>query len=154
LLSDNAVSFSDTYTVSNTTVTRPFFGGLTYGTIENLNLNAENGDNTIWVVATAAGTATTINAGAGIDTVNVGFVLFSATLNGIQGPLTVNGQGGTDSVNFLDSGSTVQNFYTYTVGATTVARTGMATVTYGTVEALTLNTTDAADAINVNGTAP
>lgn len=148
---DNAVSFSGTYTITNTTVTRPFFGGLTYGTIENLTLNAANGDNTINVLLTAAGTSTTINAGGGNDTVGVGFCFFSCSLNGIQGPVTVNGQAGTDTLNWGESGSTTGQ--TYTVTATSLTRGGVAAVGYATVESVAVYGSDAADTINVNGAA-
>src|SRR5262249_34127046 len=143
-------SFADTYTITNTSLTRPFFGGLTYGTIESLTLNAENGDNTINVAATATGTPVTINAGGGNDGINLGTGLFR--LFGLLAPGTVNRQAGSDTLTLIDENVTVSSFYTVT--STTVTRQSFGGLTYGTIENLTLNAGLAPDIINVTGTAP
>jgi hypothetical protein len=76
-LLDNTAPFSDPYTISDTTVARPYFGaptsappvpGLTYGTIENLALRAETGNNFITVTNLAPATPVTIDGGGGSDT--------------------------------------------------------------------------------------
>src|SRR4051794_25826424 len=53
VINDQAVSFSDAYTITGSTLARPLFGGLTYGTVEGLTLNAEAGNNTININSTA-----------------------------------------------------------------------------------------------------
>jgi hypothetical protein len=76
LLDDGAGS-GDAYTITDTTVGRPFFGypgsnppvaGLTYGTIENLVLRAAAGDNAITVTNLTPATAVTVDGGGGTDT--------------------------------------------------------------------------------------
>src|SRR5262249_13308669 len=63
------------------------------------------------------------------DKVNVGDA--ANTLDGIAGPLTVNGQGGTNALTVNDQGSGVGQ--TYTLTATTLNRSGAAAITYGAV---------------------
>lgn len=98
-LNDQGGNFNDTYTVTNTSVSRPVFGGLTfYIGIENLTLNAENtlgvnGDNTINVNSTAAGVTTTINGNDGNDTFNI-------TGSGLGVPSTNNFNGGNGNDTF------------------------------------------------------
>src|SRR5262249_37219408 len=53
-----------------------------------------------------------INSSAGSDTVNVGSS--TNTLDGVQGPLGVNGSGGFDILNINDQGSTKPHVYTQT----------------------------------------
>ena len=54
-INDQSASSSNAYTITSSTVSRGFFGGLTYGKIAGLILNAESGNNTISVVSTAPG---------------------------------------------------------------------------------------------------
>lgn len=73
-VNDTSPDFGDTYTLTATTLSRFAFGGLTYGTLENLNINGQTGAgvvNTFNVTSTAAGAVTTINAGDGTDTFNI-----------------------------------------------------------------------------------
>ena len=87
-LDDSSANFSDTYTVTSTTVTRIVFGGLTYDdNIGTLTLNAENslgtnGDNNpISINGTADFVITNVNGQGGIDTVNVNDTGFFGVLN-------------------------------------------------------------------------
>src|SRR5947209_2554673 len=82
-----------TYTITATAVNRPGAAAVTYGTVETLLLDARNATppagNTINVTGTASGAAYTINAGSGNDAI---------TVSGGGANLTVNGQGGTDTL--------------------------------------------------------
>src|SRR5262249_8649215 len=99
-VNDAGPAFSDSNTVAYAQLARPFFGGLSKGTVEGMMLNAESGNNTININSTAAGVPVTVNAGAGNDTINVG----SGSLDMLQGAVNVNGQAGTDTVNVNDQG--------------------------------------------------
>jgi hypothetical protein len=82
----------ETYTITNNMVSRTS-GGLApiyYSHIQNVNVSAAVGRETINVQSTSAPTGTTIWAGGGTDVVTVG-----NTLDGIAGPLWVNGRGVT-----------------------------------------------------------
>src|SRR5262249_24121843 len=65
-------------------------GGIIYSGIAGLNISLGGLGNTFNVNGTAPGTTTTVNSGAGADTV---------TVNATGSPLTVNTQAGADVVN-------------------------------------------------------
>src|SRR5262249_13574069 len=67
---DQAAPFGDAYDITASTLSRPYFGGLTYSGLAGLTLNAETGSNTINIHSTSA--PLTVNDDAGSDTVNVG----------------------------------------------------------------------------------
>jgi hypothetical protein len=130
---DRNLAYSDTYTVTNSTLSRPFFGGLTYSGIGRLNLYVENGTNTINVLSTAATTLVVIYAGTGVDTVNVG----NGTLDPLAGPVAVSGYPGSTYVNVNDQASTVNNTYTLTNAQFT--RPSFGGLSYATIAGLTVN---------------
>src|SRR5262245_2054229 len=97
-------------------------------------LNTGGGIDTVTVRATSG--PLTVNTGAGNDIINVGST--SNTINGIQGALTVNGgQADTDTLNINDAGSLLPNVYTQT--ATSLTRSGAATITFGGIENLQIH---------------
>jgi hypothetical protein len=110
-----------------------------------VTVNGGTGGNTFSVQSTQAGTAPTVNAGGGNDTVNLGST--ANKLDTLQGPVAVNGQAGSDTLNLNDQGQTAGQGYTLT--STTVARPGMGTVTFGTVENLTLSTGGGNDTVTL-----
>ncbi len=138
------------YTLTTTTLDRSGAGLITYGTMENLVLNASVGSDTINVQSTLAATPVTLNGGTGDDTFNVGNA--SNSLDNIQGAVTINGDGqtATDTVNINDQGDPDANGYTITI--TTVVRTGAAQITYGTVETLVVNAGLSDDTLAVQST--
>jgi Ca2+-binding RTX toxin-like protein len=148
-LNDANVTVSNTYTITGNTVSRQAFGGLTYGTIEGLTLTAGTAADTINIASTAAGTPVTVNAGGGNDTINLGTGGFA--LYALLGPVTVNGQDGTDIVTLNDQNVTVSN--TYAITSNRVSRQAFGGLTYGTIEGLTLTAGTAADTINIASTA-
>jgi hypothetical protein len=92
-LDDSSADRNDDYTITDTTVSRPVFGGLTYDSIGILTLNAENnlgtnGNNTININSTANGIATNVNGQGGVDTINVNSSGTLGTLNVSTGPVS------------------------------------------------------------------
>src|SRR5262249_51337535 len=80
---------------------------------------------------------TTLNGGSGFrDVFNVGNN--SNSLDDIQGALTINGQGGNDSLELFASGD--GNANSYTITSTSVARAGAALITYNSLGAENLAT--------------
>jgi Ca2+-binding RTX toxin-like protein len=159
-LHDDQASFSDTYTITHDRVTRSdvFFGELRYGTVQNLILNAQDGNNTIDVHSTASGTLVTINAGDGNDLINLGAANGSGDLNNLPSEIRVNGQGDTRAqggagdrlhVNDVDHPNAAM---TYVVGPVTLNRAGPFFMRYGTMESLVINAAPSNDTIDVQGT--
>jgi hypothetical protein len=79
------------------------------------NLVGGSGGNTFNVQSTTAGRTLTLNAGAGSNTVNVGNA--ANTMNDILGVLTVNGQGGTTTLNLNNQGEGYPNGFYYNIYA-------------------------------------
>jgi Ca2+-binding RTX toxin-like protein len=103
------------------------------------------------ITSTISG-STTVNGGAGNDTFTIGNA--SHKLDDIQGNLTVNGNTNDaapvigDRLIFDDSGQTTG--FKYTLTDTTMTRTGLAAMTFGTMETLELNSGSANDKFVVN----
>src|SRR5262249_7593042 len=135
------------YTVRSSSVQVPGSSPINYTGVSALTLTTAAGSTTVNVLGTPSGSSVTVNAGAFADFINVGN---AGTLNGLFGSLTVNGNGGTDLLTVNDQGTVTP--FNYTLTATTVQRGG-ASVTYGTVEGLTLTTGTGGDVVNVRGTA-
>ena len=152
--------------------------GLTYGTVEILNVNLGpvvfGQINRFVVTGTAAGTVTTINGNTGADeidvaattgptTVNGGgnddlFAVGSSnrngpgTLNNIAGPLTINGAAAAPAVSLLvyDNADTTAN--TGTLTATTLTGLGMASgLTYSGMDRLDVNLGSGANTFTLQG---
>ena len=114
---------------SSQTPTYLFFDGST----ENLNVLGSAVSDVFIVRGTVPSINTVINASNGNDKFYVGSTPdFAFNMDGVDGPLTINGQNGIDSVVFSDAGSATA--YAYTQTATTLSRAGMATVNFGTFE--------------------
>jgi hypothetical protein len=139
-------SYADTVTVAGTP------------SLASLTVSTGGGVDTIAVQNTAADTSLTlINGGDGPDSVTAGNWVSSvadSTLDGIQGPLTVDGQGlpgETDKFYVQDGGAGSGRVYYIT--ASTVDRQNSAQITYQNMEYLEANTTDYIDHIAIHGTA-
>ncbi len=91
---------------------------------------------------------TTINAGGGNDTVNVGS--FLDTLDNIKGSLTVNAGSGLDEIHFNDQGTTTAQ--TYTVATNKTNRSGIAPIFHFGFGDYFLNTGQGWDPITVTST--
>lgn len=71
---DSATSYNDAYSITNTvgasTLARNFFGGLTFSsTVETLDIQAQQGNNTFSLGGLPVVTAVTLNANGGTDTI-------------------------------------------------------------------------------------
>jgi hypothetical protein len=108
--------------------------GATSGT-NVLTVNGGSGSNTYNVSFTRAGVATTLNTGSGADSTVIGS---AHQVSGIQGPLTVNGQGSFQILSYSDQASPTGPSYDYEVTSTTLTRTGIAPVTYHGMTAVSL----------------
>jgi hypothetical protein len=156
-LFDQANANSDTYLITTGDVSRDYFGTLTHSFVSSITLHAGNGDNVFDVASGQSGNTTTLFAGAGNDLVAVGSNRTqpgASTLNASQGNLIVHGEGNTatgDTIVLLDAGSTVGR--TMTLDATTIVRTGGGTVTFDTVEKVSIEVGGSADTIGVKATA-
>ncbi len=146
--------------------------GITYGTLEALNIGLGSGGDNFTIASTHAGTTTlnsnagadivnvqmigantTVNAGSGDDTINVGSLTpaTGGTVNGISAPLTINGNDGGDTLNVDDTGDAAAN--TGTLTATTLTGLGMSTgITYGTLEALNIGLGSGGDTFTIAST--
>ena len=134
--------------------------GISYAGVAALNINLGSGGNTFSLVSTSSATATTLNSGAGNDTVNVqgtGGVAnvnsgagvntvnvgskapaLGGVLNNIQGTLTVTG-GGADTLNVDDTGSSGAKTGTLTSSTITGLGMGSGGINYSGVSGLNLN---------------
>ncbi len=149
-LHDEMTGAGQTFSITAGGVYRADGRRVFYGTVESLKLNGGAFGNTVTVKATASGTATQVNAGAGDDTVNLGSD--ANTLDDIAAPLIVVGGTGTDALNVNDQGSVAAG--QYTVSATIISRDGTSfSAAYGGFENLTLNGGSGGNTINVRATA-
>jgi len=135
--------------------------------LATVTLNGGDAADVVDIYSTPAGVATTVNGDAASDTVNLGSAANS--LVAILGAVAVNGgahDAGTTSLtigadtNTLDSGDVLNvndqgdaGSFTYTLTGTTVTRTAVGTVTYGTVETVNVNTGLGAADVDVTDTA-
>src|SRR5207253_1362369 len=143
-LNDQQSASGHTYGVSAAGVTRDGTSVLNFSGFASLTLNASNQADTINIASTAAGLATTVNAGGGLDT----FGAINQTTIGAAG-LTVNG-GGQSEGPTLNGGAAAE---TIGISATQVTRSDGGPVSYSGLASLTVNGTAQADTINVTSTA-
>ncbi|MDM4018092.1 dockerin type I domain-containing protein [Roseiconus lacunae] len=137
-----------------------------------LIVNGDEADDNIFVDHLSATLSATINGGEGADTITV--TSPAGTLDTILGSLVVNGGAqpvgvissetvtakGNDVSAVLDAGDALMiddsgtvGLQTYEVTGTSVSRLGSPTITYGTIEQLTLRTGSGNDLIDVQSTA-
>ncbi len=138
-VNDQTLTDTSTYAVTSTAVTRTVLAAvqnyapevltLTYDGITSLAISGGTAANTYTVNATAAGTALTVNSGAGNSNEEVG------PLDEILGPVTINGQA-SDSFAMNDLGSSTGHTYTLSAvpsvspTANQLVRSGGPTITY------------------------
>jgi hypothetical protein len=158
-LDDHGAPFNETYTITGTTVSRLFFGGLTYSGITALTLTGASNADTYDVQGTQGSATTTLLAGSGSDVVNVEATAGPLTvylvasgnprvnvsptaqdLGNIQGPVTVNGAGGFGTLNVSDAAYTVGDTYTILGTTLSVQRLPGFALTYGGINSLSLTT--------------
>jgi hypothetical protein len=124
------------------------YAGL-WSALTGVTVTATPGNDVVQIDDTVSATPVTVNEGDGADQVHIS--PFPNNLDTIQGPVSVHGGSGTNTLTFYD-----QNNYadtTYTVTGSSVARTGSAVVTYSRTN-LTLWGGGGNDAYNIVGTVP
>src|SRR5262249_58797271 len=126
-------------------------GPVTYSGIASLTVNGTSQADTINITGTAAGTATTVNAKGGNDTVTVGNS--SNGLGDLAGALTADGGGQSSDTLILDDQKSPSG-HTYGVSASGVTRDGSSILAFSNFANLTLSASDHADTINITGTTP
>jgi hypothetical protein len=132
-----------TVSLSSSQVQRTGNGAVAHSGFAGLTVNGTAGADTFNVASTAAGTATTINAGAGLDV----FAPIDLTTIGAAG-LTLNAAGNGES---LEANTTATG--TVSLSDTIVQRLGNGAVAYSGLASLTVNGTAGADTFNVASTA-
>lgn len=158
---DSGDAGSSTGTLTNSTLTGLNMGasGITYTGIANLNISLGSHGNTFYVQSTSQTTLTTLNAGTGANTINLGSNASSpgplvngnapntgSILDNILGNLIINGSG-ADTLNLDDTGSALGK--TVTVNATTINFVGLGTITYSGVSFLNISLGQGADLVAV-----
>jgi hypothetical protein len=123
-----------------------------YAGVEDLTLTTGDAADSIVVQGTPEGTTVRVSAGGGDDSITVGhhWALGAAGTDGVRGPVTVDGQAGTDSATVSDAGHSDGRWYVVTGAAVEVGATN---VTYTGAERLTVQGTIGPDAFDVQGTA-
>jgi hypothetical protein len=157
-VNDQGPGTAQTYTIRDDLVRRSGVAAINHSGVDFLHVFAGDGADTLNVVSTAADVSTIVYAGRGSDILNMGGS-GTGTLGNIRGSLNVYGDAvgpaaasGTDfdEVNFNDQ--TPGTAKTYTLKWNGVERSGAARIGYYLVEDMTLNTTDHADTIRLEGT--
>ncbi len=133
----------ETIGISDTQVTRSAVPpALSYSGLKQLTVNGTNGGDTINVTKTAAGTATIVNAGSGLDT----FGAIDLTQIGEAGlTLHAGGNGEAPTSNTTTAG-------TVSVSGTAVQRPGNGAVNYDGLASLLINGSSGADTFQVTST--
>src|SRR4029077_1950808 len=132
-----------TVNVSATQVQRNGNGVVSYDDLASLNVNGTTGIDTVNVASTAAGTASTISAGSGLDV----FGAIDLTQIGAAG-LTIHGGGEGEALTLNTTTAGTVN-----VSATQVQRNGNGAISYDGLASLNVNGTSGVDTFNVASTA-
>jgi Ca2+-binding RTX toxin-like protein len=136
-LNDHGHASNVSYTITDNRITRPGSGQVTYAGLEHINLYASQGNNTINVQRTPAGTHLYAYANGGNDSVNVG----GATLDAVQGPVHVfAGAGAQDGLTILDQVAGNSHARQFTISSGYVQRNGLERITYNSIEDLAVTT--------------
>jgi hypothetical protein len=136
---------ADTYTVTSTQVTDNNNQKVTYSGVQSLLVRGGNSGNTFNVQSTAAGTPVTLQTGAGDDNIVVSSA--AGTLDTLKSPLTIDGQGGSNSLALSESNATAAD----TVSITPTAVSGAAgfVANYSNIASLAFLGGPLADTFNV-----
>ena len=100
--------------------------------VKTLGISTGGGVDTYFVRGTQGRTATSLHTGGGNDRVFVGSV--DNTLDTIRAPVRVDGEGNADELQIIDNLATGPHTYTQT--ATSLSRSGAATISYFSIEDL------------------
>jgi hypothetical protein len=123
-----------TYSVTSSSVTRAGTAAISYASVNSVNLDGGSGNDTYNIESTASGTPVSITAGAGNDIFRISPT--AKNLNTIQGNVSIVGGSGTNSLFIYDQAYT--GTLDYSVTSSTVTRAGAATITYSSIQNMTL----------------
>jgi hypothetical protein len=166
---DQGTMNSEEYVVTANEVLRAGLFPITYHFLGFFNfpgfveLYTTNAGNSIFVRSTAPYVTTTVNAGSGQSSILVGELVLPFpfpplySLDAIQGSLTINGGGGTDSLALNDDGTTSGYAYDFSDQKTMQRQLGMvpiAAIAFSQMATLDLYQAAADDTTYVYGTAP
>jgi hypothetical protein len=142
----------DTFTVTSSAITRPFFGGVSYSNLGTMTLGPGGGNNVINIESLDHGTPLTILGSGGNDDVQLAPT--GHNLDAIRAGVIVNGASNTgiDSITFNDQSNTFNDDWSFSDSQ--IIRTGMpAPVFYGLgIENLIVNGGSGNNVIDVHST--
>jgi Ca2+-binding RTX toxin-like protein len=149
---DRDATDSHSYLMRASSIGRDGAGTVRFEAIDEVNLFGGSGWDVYHIHSTAAGTTTTVHGGDGGDQYAVNDD--ASTLDGIQGPLHLRGEGGgpANYVSMSDYWNTAGQ--AYTLRADSLSRTGMADVTFDDMGQFILYTGRGADTVDVESVAP
>ncbi len=147
IVDDHGTPTSETYTVTNSSVTRTSggVGAITYRNIQILDVNVGTATEAVQVLSTNTATRTIIYGGSGIDTVTIGT---PGLLN--HGPLVIDGANSRCTLNINDQSTVIAQTYTITSAAVTAEAN---TISYSHIANLVLNVGSGGETTNVQSTA-
>jgi hypothetical protein len=150
IIDDQNNGGSQTFTLGIDSVARGAASIFYDNLADHVTVNGGNGGNTFNVQALSGSyLSVSLNTGPFNNVINVGSP--AGSLDTIQAPLTVNGQGGLNTLNINDQGNPFDR--TYTVTSNTVGRQGASTITYSSIQTLTVNSGSSSnDVVNVQST--
>ncbi len=146
VVNDQSNSAATTYTLTPTTLAITHVATITYSNT-SLTLEGGNGKNIYNVQATAA--PTILDTGSGNDAINVGN---ANLLQGLQAPLTVVGQGGTDTLTANDQANAKAQIYGVSATEFGAGLFGSG-ITYSGMATVVLNGGKAASIYDIESTA-
>jgi hypothetical protein len=109
------------------------YAGL-WSALTDITVAPTSGNDLVQIDDTVAGTPVTVDLGNGDDTVDVG--LTSSDLDAIQGPLTIHGGTGSNTLSMSDEYNAAST--TYAITGSSIARTGSASISYDHLSPLVL----------------
>jgi Ca2+-binding RTX toxin-like protein len=133
---DQSDPYSDTYTLTASTLTRTASALIGYGGMSRVSLYGGYGTDTYNITSTLAVTPMTLHAGTGNDTVNVGNA--TTPLDAMKGALTLDGMAGSDVLNVNDQATPAGHLYT--LNGNTLTRDGAAPINFSAFETVNLTT--------------
>ena len=140
---DQNSSLDATYTVDNTSVSRPsIYSGFTqtvsYSHIGQLNLYTGSGTNYVNIMSVGVGSPVTVNLGGGTQTVNVSSTIRNYAAS-IFADVTVNPGAGYSKLNIDDQQSVSSRLWTINDGSITSNIAGAGAIHYGRLNEVVLN---------------
>ncbi len=121
--------------------------------VKQIQVNGSPDADTIHIISTPAGVPTTVDAGAGNDTILVGapLALFTShhTLSSIQGSLTLLAGAGQDNIQLLDN-TLALGAHSYVLNGDNLWRGGAAQISFTNAENVTVTGGDGDDTFVVN----